>query len=192
MNKLLEDIELYRDLEKQFFDFDDKNKSVRIKLEFDKVSDVFNVNFMTKMPVISDDFISWLYSAFELTPNNYKTDISVRFKDMCGFTSEQLQEVFTKNMLLEYKKLRGESKRKKHIAFNLIGIGAVFFTAMVLIESLWTDGGFLSKIFSYFSDIATTVTIWEAMNILVVENKENRSYMRNIISRFGSIDFIPA
>ena len=47
-----------------------------------------------------------------------------------------------------------------------------------------------SNLSVYISDIATTVSFWEAMTILVVEQKEKRAYLKNLKSRFSSIRFV--
>lgn len=92
-------------------------------------------------------------------------------------------------MVLEFKKSERKANSKNFIAYSLIIIGIIFFVIMILINNLWKDGGILKDIFKYVSDIATTVTFWETMTILVVENKERRSYMKNLYSRFDNIEF---
>ena len=61
---------------------------------------------------------------------------------------------------------------------------------MVAVGKVWPEGGILHDIFFYMSDIAATVTIWEALGILLVEGRETRLYLRNLSSRFSSINFI--
>ena len=158
-------------------------------LGFDKPSDIFDLNSKTKLPVLSDDFMEWIASAFDYAPKKYNIDLDVTFTDMEGFDNDTLQAVFKKNMMLEFKKNESKARTKNNIAFSLIGIGVMFFITMILINNLWINGGFIKDIFKYVADIATTVTFWEAMTILVVENKERRSYMKNLIERFSSIRF---
>ena len=43
---------------------------------------------------------------------------------------------------------------------------------MMMITNLWEDGGVWKNIICYIMDITTIVTFFEAMNILIVENKE--------------------
>ena len=38
-------------------------------------------------------------------------------------------------------------------------------------------------------DIGTTVTFWEALTILIVENKEKSDITMNLIKRYGNINF---
>jgi len=46
----------------------------------------------------------------------------------------------------------------------------------------------LKEIFRYISDIATTVTFFKAMTILIVENKENANHLKDISGKFNSIE----
>lgn len=176
-------------VESDFFELDDKSKTAYMRLKFDKPSDIFDTNAITKLPVFSDDFLDWLKSAFDFAPKKYKIELEIRFNDMQGYDDKSLQEIFRKNMMLEFKKNESKARAKDRIAYSLIAIGVVFFVAMMLITSLWKNGGLLKDIFSYVADIATTVAFWEAMCILVVENKERRSYMANLVGRFSKISF---
>ena len=176
-------------VENEFFDLDHNKKIAYMHLEFDKPSDIFDLNSKTKLPVLSDDFMEWIASAFDYAPKKYKIDLDVSFTDMEGFDNDTLQAIFKKNMMLEFKKNEGKAHQKNRIANSLIVIGIVFFVAMLLITNLWQDGGLLRDIFKYVADIATTVTFWEAMTILVVENKERTSYMKDLLNRFYAIRF---
>ena len=81
-------------------------------------------------------------------------------------------------MVLESKKAVKKISLKNKIAISLIIIGVTLLVGMILLLSLWKDGGTVKEVVSYVLDIATTVTIWEAMNILIVENKERRTYYK--------------
>ena len=176
-------------IEDDFFDLDKVNKIADMKLEFKKPTDIFDINSISKMPILSDDFISWIASSFDMAPQGYKINLEVSFDDLEGYDNDTLKNIFRKNMMLEFKKTREKAHTKNLIAFSLIGIGVIFFIAMFLIVNLWENGGVAKDIFTYIADIATTVTFWEAMTILVVENKERRSYMKNLYSRFSNIEF---
>ena len=180
-------IKEYMGIEKDFFELDKEKKIAYMKLEFSKPSDIFDLNSISKIPILSDDFIDWVSSSFDMAPRGYKIDLEVLFDDLEGYDNDKLQKIFRKNMMLEFKKTQGKAHTKNLIAYSLIGLGVIFFITMLLITNLWKDGGVAKDIFTYIADIATTVTFWEAMTILVVENKERRSYMKNLYSRFDNI-----
>jgi len=177
-------------IEKSFFDIDENAKVARIVLEFDSPEDIFDKNYITKTQVLSDDFSEWIASAFELVSPKYKIDLTIRFKDMGDYTGDDLSEIFRKNIDLEFKSKFVANRKKNQIAYSLIGVGVALFFAMMLISRLWDTDSVWKDVFVYISDIATTVTLWEAMTILVVEQKEKRAYLRNLRSRFTEIRFV--
>lgn len=186
MNKKIND---FINLEGEFFDLDKDNKVANMKLEFNSPNEVFDKNSITKTPVFNDDFTEWMQAAFEYTPRGYKIDLDVAFNDMGGYTSEDLKDFFLKNTALEFKRSQRKINLKNKIAFGLIGLGLILLVSLLLVTALWKDGGTPKEIFTYVFDIATTVTFWEALNILVVENTERRNYRRSLLKKFKSIEF---
>lgn len=63
-----------KDNEENFFDLDKENKIALMKLEFDNPNDIFDLNSITKTPLLNDDFIDWLKCSFEYAPDKYKID----------------------------------------------------------------------------------------------------------------------
>lgn len=182
-------VKQFQNIEEEFFELDHKNKKALIKLSFDKPSDVFDVNAITKTPVFSDDFLSWIGSSFQYAPRKYKIDLDISFVDMENYTGEQLLEIFRKNIFLEVKKQMSTTIVKNNIAIGLIVIGLGLLVSMIFILNFWKNGGVAKEIVSYVFDIATTVTLWEALTILIVENKEKRDQEKNLAKRFDSIRF---
>lgn len=180
------------EIESDFFDVDKSSETAKIELQFDCPDEIFDTNYVVKTPVLSDDFMDWLRSAFTLVSPVYKIVLTVRFKDMQGYKEEELRRIFTKNIELEFKSRYKENRLKNRIAYSLIGIGLVFFLAMLTVNHFWSSESVWKEIFVYISDIATTVTFWEAMTILVVQQRENRAYLKNLATRFSNIRFIPA
>ena len=78
---------------------------------------------------------------------------------------------------------------KNRIAIILVCIGLAFLIPMLLLLGLWQNGGVAKDIVSYILDIAATVTIWEALTILIVENSEHTHIVKRMIERFDSISF---
>lgn len=186
MNKKIND---FINLEEEFFDLDKENKVANMKLEFNSPDEIFDKNSITKTPVFNDEFTEWMQAAFEYTPKGYKIALDVAFNDMGKYTSEDLKDFFLKNTALEFKRSQRKMSLKNKIAFILIGLGLILLVSLLLVTALWKDGGTPKEIFTYVFDIATTVTFWEALTILVVENTERRNYMKSLLKKFKSINF---
>ncbi len=183
------DVRLLENIEQEFFDIDEEQKIARINLRFPNPSSVFDLNYVSEKPVLSDDFFDWVKSAFDIVPSKYKIDLDIEFEDMQGYDEDELLDIFKLNTMLEYRTLRNASKKRNKIALGLFGVGILFFVLMILINKTWTGESLLKDIFSYVSDIATTVTFWEALTLLVVQNKEDRDYALGLAGRFHSIRF---
>jgi hypothetical protein len=176
-------------VEEEFFDLDKEKKIAYMNLEFNTPKDIFDAPSLTKTPILNDDFMDWLQTAFAYAPKGYKIALDVAFDDLASYEEKDLERIFLLNMALEFKKTRNQSRRKNWIAYSLIGLGVLFFAAMMIMNHLWVDGGVPKEVIGYIADIATTVTFWEAMTILIVENAERRSYLANLARRFESIAF---
>lgn len=179
----------FKNIENEFFELDHENKKAHMKLEFSKPSDIFDANSITKIPVLSDDFNDWIKASFEYAPRKYKIDLDIGFDDLEGYKEEEIQDIFQKNMMLEGKKSLKQTALKNKIAIGLVITGLISLISMILLLGLWKDGGVVKEIVSYIFDIATTVTFWEAMTILIVENKEKRNLAKNFIRKYDSIKF---
>lgn len=186
MNKKVKD---FINLEEEFFELDKESKMANMKLEFESPIEIFDKNSITKTPVFNDEFTEWMQAAFEYAPRGYKINLDVAFNDMGEYTSEDLKSFFLKNTALEFKRSQRKMNLKNKIAFVLIGLGLVLLIALLLVTALWKDGGTAKEIFTYVFDIATTVTFWEALTILVVENTERRNYMGSLLKKFKNIEF---
>lgn len=186
MEKLLE---LYKNVESDFFELDHEKRKAFMKLEFNKPSDIFDRNVITKIPVLSDEFLSWVRASFEYAPRKYKIDLDISFDDMEGYEEEQLKRIFFKNMFLEAKKSLNQRNLKNRIAIGLVATGLISLVSMILLLALWENGGLGKEVVSYVFDIATTVTLWEALTILIVENQEKRNLTKNLVKKYDSISF---
>lgn len=180
----------FLDIEEDFFELDKESKIATINLEFSKPSDIFDINAITKTPMLSDDFLDWIHTTFEYAPRKYKLDLNISFEDLENYKVEQLEDIFKKNIGLEFKRIERKVLSKNRIAYVLICVGLLFLIGMILMESFWNEGGTIKTIISYIFDIMTTVTFWEAMTILVVESVERRKAMQSIAKRFNKITFL--
>lgn len=178
-----------KSIESTFFDVDRKKHAATVRMQFEKASDMFDEHFQTESPIVNDEVKSRISKAFNAIPDSCKIALSIQLGDMEDYTEESLQTIFHDNVLLDYKAMHRESRNKNRLAYCLIGVGVIFFILMMLVNSRWPEGGLVRDIFFYISDIAATVTIWEALGILLVQERENRHSRRNLASRFGSISF---
>lgn len=184
-----EKVEEFLSIEDEFFNLDHKNKIAHMELEFKTPKEIFDFNAVTKIPLINDDFIEWIKYVLDMAPRKYSIDISVSFCNMDGYSSEYLKKVFVKNSVLEFKRMEKNVSKKNHIAIWLIILGVLLLISTIFLTGFWKEEGVVKQVVTYILDIATTVTIWEGLTILVVDSTERRSQMKSILSRVKSISF---
>ena len=90
----------FANVEEEFFEIDKENRIATIRLSFDKVSDIFDDNYITKKPILNGDFMEWIANAFSIIPSRYKIKLSVSFANYEGYSERQLNELFLKNIIL--------------------------------------------------------------------------------------------
>ena len=181
--------ERFKHIEDQFFELDHENKKALMTLVFDKPSDIFDKNVITKKPMLSDEFTDWIKCSFDYVPHRYKGNIEIIFDDMEGYTEEELKDIFMDNVLLEAKQAYRETLSKNKVAFGLLGSGIVLIGALLLIEAFWSSEDVLQNIVAIIVEIGAWVTVWEALDIFLIENKGKRDIRKNLTKRFESIKF---
>ena len=186
MNKKIKEV---MNIEEEFFDLDKENKVALMKLEFDSPDEIFDRNSITKTPIFNDEFTEWLQSCFDYTPKGYQIDLDISFADMGKFKEEELQDIFNKNMVLEFKKSERQFLYKSKIAIGLFMTGLAFLVAMILVTTLWQEDRALKDIIIAIIEIASWVTIWEALDIFIIEHSERRKYMKRLKKKFKDIKF---
>ena len=175
--------------EKDFFDIDTDNKVAKVPLHFETVDDIFDSAFLVKTPVFNDDFNGFLESIIGLVPPQYKIALDISFDSTGDYTTEELREIFRRNLELKARSFKESIRNSNHLAYALIAAGFLTFVAMMVIGRLWNAENFWHDVFFYFLDITTTVLFWEAAGILFVENREKRRGVKSYIDRFESISF---
>ena len=184
-----ERVEEFLSIEDEFFHLDHENKIAYMELEFETPKEIFDFNAVTKIPLINDDFMDWIKYVLDMAPRKYSIDISISFCNMDGYSSEYLKNVFLKNSVLEFKRMEKKVSKKNHIAIWLIILGVLLLISTIFLTGFWKEDGVIKQVVTYILDIATTVTVWEGLTILVVDSTERRSQMKNILSRVKSIRF---
>lgn len=182
-------VEKYNHIEEEFFTLDKENNIANISLEFNNPSEIFDLNYVTKTPILNDELTEWIYSIFELVPNRYKINLNICFDSLEGYKEEELLDIFEKNILLEYKKLINSQHRQRRIALSFLGSGILVLIITLLLTFLWEDGGVLKEVIAYILDVIVYVVMWEAVTILVVDSGERNFKIKNAIKRFNKITF---
>jgi len=176
-------------IDKSFFDIDEDRKLAKIILHYEKFEDILEKSYVSAIPLLSNDFMTSIVDAFKLVSSKYNIDLTIQIDNTEGYTEEQLSEILEKNFMLEIHSSDSYNKKRQRIGYILIMIGIGFLMAMLATEYIWTEESLLRDIFFYIFDISTTVSFWEAMSILVVEQAEIRSVKKIFKKQVSAIHF---
>ncbi|MCR5741920.1 MAG: hypothetical protein K6G38_05650 [Gammaproteobacteria bacterium] len=183
-------IEKYNDIESEFFEIDKEKRIGYVTLKLDNANDMFDNEYISKKPIISEKFNDLITNSFELIPDKYNLDITVSIKDLNGHVEEELKKIYEDNIFLNLKKLQKEIKIKNVTGISLIIAGTISFIAMMLIKRFWVTSDFIHEIFFYILDIATTVLFWEAAGLTLVDSKKTRKKYKSTYFRLSNIKFV--
>ena len=172
-----------------FFQLDRQEKLARINLEYQSPSAIFSPAVQSGIPMMSEDFLTQLYNAFDYVPDRYKLDISVFFRDLEGYSEERLEEICRKNMILTLQITGRKARRRNRLVLLLCAIGVVFALLTTWLNQAWTDEGTVKSVVLFLMNIIATVPFWGAMDIYLVKSGEKRRNAANIRKRFNSISF---
>ena len=126
----------FENIERDFFEIDEVKGEAIVRLRFNRPSDIFDGNCLSKVPLFNDDFDDWLRTAFDMIPSRYRIALRITFDDMAGYAPKTLHDIFRKNLLLSAKGLFHMVRTRDRIAYGLIGGGLLSFIAMMLISRL--------------------------------------------------------
>ncbi|MDD7316903.1 MAG: hypothetical protein PUG55_05695 [Bacillales bacterium] len=189
MKKLKNEVKKLESLEDEFFEINHETKENTVKLRFHNPEEIFDLNAITKTPILSDEFFEWIASSMEYTPKKYKINIIIYFDDMGDYNEQQLLEIYEKNIALDIKKTLRKAKSKKMLAYSLFGIGILLLTIKFLISGLWDSPGLIGEIINEVIEICDWVVVWEAFAILLLERKERLAQAKEIARKFNRIEF---
>ena len=135
----------------------EQEKLARVDLAFETPSEIFSSTVQSGFPIMSEEFLTWLYNTFDFIPDKYKLDINIFFTDLEGYTEEELEEIFRKNRLLVLRILGQKARRRNRLVMILCAIGLVFILLTAWLNRLWTGEGPARDIVFYVLDIVSTV-----------------------------------
>ena len=176
-------------IEEEFFQLDEKKQIATVQLEYEKASDIFDLNTKTKVPKLSEDLYSRITSMFDFVPEKYKLDIDILIDDMEAYKEKELEEIFWNNIMLQVKVQKRAVNKSDRLAFSFCITGLFFILVSILMGQIWTGEGIWKEIITFVLDILASVPFWGAMDIFVIDGRKRRRAVVNLIKRFHAIHF---
>jgi hypothetical protein len=181
------------DLLKKYFPVDEKNKTVDIKLYYNRASELLDFSVgESKREMVSDDVIDKIVSFTDLVPKEYQANILLEIQDYEGYSPKLLSEKFNDLIELNAFDYAKERRQKKFISSILIIIGFILLLFLQFAKRYrWFGEEYEIKrlIFEEMIDISSWVFIWEAVSLLFLSPAENKNNSFNLVLKIKSIIF---
>lgn len=126
---------------------------------------------------LNQGIFSYIDESFKLTKKSTEFEIEVSYPlDMTQEEKEKIKSLLKLHYAIEHKTVRKKIFQTKAIAAILLLIGAAIYLVFGLLE--WFDKNF---VFRGIIEIFSWVFIWEACNLFVFTNTENKlSLLKNL------------
>jgi hypothetical protein len=178
-----------------YFDLDDKKKEANVNLLYDNSNEIFDIHFLSKKPIINDDFLNEIFYALRVLPSKYYVNFNMYFKDMNGYSDKELEDIFVKSIMITNAEWRIEEKKSNKVGLYFSIIGIVFLIILwvltAILEAKFSDiSSMLAyRVFYYVLDILITVILWEAVTIYFVKRNEDRAKHLSFNRRLNVVTF---
>lgn len=180
------------ELLKKYYEVDEENKKVKIKLAYEKASELFTNDYASEEhPEFQPDIIGRVTQIVNRIPLPYKADIEFAIDDYEGHDPKSLLESFNDAVEMNHYGVIGEGRKKGlQIALLLVaGIVALVFKVAGETNG-WFGEGSTSEIISEIIDIAGWVFVWESVSIMFLSPSEERLQSIKLRTRVSSISFV--
>lgn len=174
-----------------YFDIDNKNKSVLININFDSIDDLFDYSIGNKdKRLLNQSAIDKILEAIKLIPPKYNLDLNINVKDLKETNIETLKQDLITNFsfykLYHFRK----NKKTKFFALSLL-ISGVFFLLLNIIffsSELFPEvNNVFKNITSEILDIIAWVFIWESATIYFIDLRKEKFKEKAIKKRVKNI-----
>lgn len=179
------------ELLKKYYEVDEENKTVKVKLAYEKASELFTNDYASEdHPEFQPEIIDRVCQILNRVPLPYKVDIEFAIDDYEGHDPSRLLESFNDAVEMNHYGVLGEGKKKGlQIALLLVaGIVALIFKIAGETNG-WFGEGSTSEIISEIIDIAGWVFVWESVSIMFLSPSEERLQSIKLKTRVSSIAF---
>lgn len=178
-----------------YFDIcEDKNEAT-LNLKYEKPSDIFDPHFISKKPILSDDFLNEIYYALNVLPTKYYLNLNILFNDLEGYSIESLDDIFLSSIMMTNEEWIITDKKDSHLGYFFLGLGIIFLIIMFVLVGIVeqkinnADNKLWFRVLKYVLDILAMVMIWESVTIFFVKRNELRAKQISFNRRIKNITF---
>ncbi len=176
-----------------YFQVDNENRIVYVKLRFDKASDILETNFGEEgCGMFKNSILQSVGDIYGHIPMEYRVEIEFCIGDYEGYEPREVLNRFNEALELNNYQAQKDKKRRWLRASLLVLAGLAILAIMGIGSSQhWfgEDGSTSASLWNEVLDIAGWVFIWEAVTISFLQQNELGLLGVKILSRTNGIRF---
>lgn len=180
------------DLLKKYYEIDEGKKLVKVKLAYQKASELFTNDFCSKdYPEFSPEILERVSQIIAHIPLGYKIDLQFAIEDYEGYDAKKLLESFNDAIEMSHYSTLSEGKRNGIKIALLLIAGIICLVLKNTGEGAgWFGEGSTKELISEIIDITGWVFVWEAVSIIFLSPSEERARAIRFRTRIDSISFV--
>lgn len=183
--KLTRKVERQIALLSKYYDIDLENRVITIVLHYEKASELFENDLVTKgTPKFKLEILARISELVETIPNDFKIDFKIDVDDYEGYKVDNIVESFKDQLeIFNFQIYQVKFGRLlKAIILILISVSILFVRQILINNSIIDDRVLLTEML----DIAAWVFLWEGVSTLFLRSDEYRNVTFKIINALKS------
>ncbi len=187
--KLTKKVQRQLDLLSKYYEIDSENRLINIELHYEKASELFEMDVVTKgTPKFKREILARISELLESVPEGYKVDFSIKVDDYEGVKVNNILESFKDQLeMFNFQIYKVKSGRMlTAVILALVSVGILFVRQFLLNQEILDDSILLTEML----DITAWVFLWEGVSTLFLRSDEYRDVSFRIIDHIKSFALI--
>lgn len=183
--KITKKVQRQLDILSKYYEIDSENKVIKMKLYYEKASDLFETDVVTKgTPKFKTEILARISELLESVPMNYKVDFAIKVDDYEGIKVDNVVESFKDQLeMFNFQIYKVKAGRLlTAVILTLVSVGILFVRQFMLNQGIIDDSVLLTEML----DITAWVFLWEGVSTLFLRSDEYRDVSFRIIDHLKS------
>ena len=178
------------DILSKYYEIDEENEVICIQLQYEKASDLFEMDLVTKgTPKFKTEILARISELLESIPESFKVDFKIKVNDYEGIKIDNIVESFKDQLEMFNFTIYKEKSGRLLVAviLTLISVAILFVRRFLLNQEIIDDKVLLTEMLL----IVGWVFLWEGVQRLFLNSDEYKNVSFRLIDHlksFGLLD----
>ena len=183
--KITKKIRRQLDILSKYYEINEEDGSIKIALHYEKASDLFETDVVTKgTPKFKTEILARISELVESVPSDIKIDFSIQVDDFEGMKVDNIVESFKDQLeVFNFQIYKVKSGRLlSAVILALVSVGILFVRRFLLNQGIIDDSVLLTEMLL----IVGWVFLWEGVSRLFLDSDEYKEVSFRIIDHLRS------